>query len=742
MDQPNPRTTEHTQFEADSGDTLNPGTVLDGKYQIEGLLGRGGMGIVYKGKHLELGHSVAIKTLRPWMTSDADAAKRFQREAQIVSGLRHKNIVSVYTFGEVTGMIYMAMEFVKGVSLHERISERGRLSPNDVAQLLLEICEGMEYAHANSVLHRDLKPSNVVIVTDASGANHAKIVDFGLARIVAGDDRQRLTQTGDILGDPNYMSPEQCQGQFVDARSDIYSFGCLMYEAFSGKPPFLADVPVQTLFKQIQEQPQPFAKPLEVPASWEAITLKCMAKKREDRFQSFAELATVISRVQADPSYQLSAPPPITETHRFLKPLIAVTCVAVIVILGALAYFNHQTRNSGGTTSTSQESADLDERLQAKVREVSNQKEPRESDVLALIALAQEAGKPQIIRDGKTRLLTLYYDELRYADALRVAKDVLRETGLSTKELGNLMFLAGTAACSSGHMEDAERLFDKILADPQITASLSADRHYKAIYYDAHAKQARYKTAEALRIYEDLYHQLRRAQQSDPSLGAIYEETTASLIQLLMAQNKMDEAGKFVAEQQIFSAVKDDKVNSLLTVQMQFLLRTRNVRAARTLVQRTLARTNSDWEKSIVLTELAPQFSANGFNAEADELTSELRALAKQTKDPRKDMFEMRVSMNELHSDFFNGKYQRVLDATEPLLKRLVAKPGNTTYVQRCVRSYEDSLYALHRPAAEGAPIKKLAQDYYSQERLRFGQEGAIEARPRYGLPAPADSSK
>lgn len=284
------------------------GTVLDDRYEIAALIATGGFGTIYRAHHKIMGNDVAIKILHPRYAADPEGMKRFHREARIISELRHQNIFSVYAFGNVNGLVYMATELLAGESLGTIVRERGPMPADKALPVFIQICDAMAFAHANGVFHRDLKPDNVIVTTAADGTWTAKLIDFGLAKLLDGPEGQRLTKTGEVLGDPNYMSPEQAQGQRLDHRSDIYSFGCLMYEVLTGEPPFAAESPVAVLMKQISQQPEPFAQRLGLPPSLEAIVFTCLVKDRELRYESFAAVKETIGKFVADPSLQIKAP--------------------------------------------------------------------------------------------------------------------------------------------------------------------------------------------------------------------------------------------------------------------------------------------------------------------------------------------------------------------------------------------------------------------------------------------------
>lgn len=287
---------------------MEPGTILDGKYLIIRFLGRGGMGEVYQARHGELDNEVAIKIMNPTFTESPQNVARFQREAHIILRLQHKNIVGVQSFGNWDGRMYMAMEFIGGETLREFLHKNGALKPAIAIPLLLQICDAMTYAHNMDILHRDLKPDNILLIQNADGSATVKVVDFGLATLVDGSAIQRLTKTGHVVGDPNYMSPEQCQGTALDARSDVYACGCMMYELFSGRQPFKSETPTEALYKHLRDEPKPFAAEMGLPPAVEAITFRAMEKDPDARYQSFEQLAQQLREFERDPKIVVDAP--------------------------------------------------------------------------------------------------------------------------------------------------------------------------------------------------------------------------------------------------------------------------------------------------------------------------------------------------------------------------------------------------------------------------------------------------
>jgi hypothetical protein len=276
------------------------GQTINERFVITALVGRGGMGNVFRAKQLGLSRQVAIKVLKPETVND-DVIRRFDQEAKAASKLSHPNIVGIYDFGVTAdGAPYIAMELLEGESLAERIKTCGRLPVSEALAVFIQICGALAHAHAAGIVHRDLKPGNVSLSVDKDGQWTAKLVDFGIAKMMQGEGAgQDLTKTGEIIGSPLYMSPEQCRGNELDARSDIYSLGCLMYEALAGRTPFKGENPMQTLLMHLQEQPQPLSSSSEsaVNAKLNTVVLACLEKDPINRYQSANELLQDLLRI-------------------------------------------------------------------------------------------------------------------------------------------------------------------------------------------------------------------------------------------------------------------------------------------------------------------------------------------------------------------------------------------------------------------------------------------------------------
>ncbi|MFC1417623.1 Stk1 family PASTA domain-containing Ser/Thr kinase [Streptacidiphilus cavernicola] len=269
---------------------------LGGRYELGGVLGRGGMAEVYLGHDIRLGRAVAVKTLRADMARDPSFQARFRREAQSAASLNHPSIVAVYDTGEdyIDGISipYIVMEYVDGSTLRELLHSGRRLLPERALEMTTGVLQALEYSHRNGIVHRDIKPANVMLTRNGT----VKVMDFGIARAM-GDAGMTMTQTAAVIGTAQYLSPEQAKGEQVDARSDLYSTGCLLYELFTMRPPFIGDSPVAVAYQHVREEAQPpSVYDPEVRPEYDAIVMKALAKERDYRYQSADEMRADIER--------------------------------------------------------------------------------------------------------------------------------------------------------------------------------------------------------------------------------------------------------------------------------------------------------------------------------------------------------------------------------------------------------------------------------------------------------------
>src|SRR3954469_3544511 len=262
-----------------------------GKYDITDVLGEGGMGIVYKAVDPGIGRAVAIKMMTGNFADNPDLLKRFQREAQSAGTLQHRNIVIIYELGTENGHPYMAMEYLSGESLEHIVSTRKRMSLVEKTEIMIQVLEGLQYAHEHGIIHRDIKPGNIMLLKDGT----VKIVDFGIARI----SDNSMTKTGQIVGTINYMSPEQFNGHVVDGRSDIFSAGVMFYEFLTGVLPFDGNETPTVILKILNDPPPPLKEHLQnFPPELEEIVIKALTKDREDRYATAEDFAFDLQRVQ------------------------------------------------------------------------------------------------------------------------------------------------------------------------------------------------------------------------------------------------------------------------------------------------------------------------------------------------------------------------------------------------------------------------------------------------------------
>jgi serine/threonine-protein kinase len=322
--------------------------LLAGRYQLGEVIGQGGMAEVHRGRDVRLGRDVAIKLLRADLARDPSFQGRFRREAQAAAALNHPAIVAVYDTGEdhSGGVVtpYIVMEYVEGRTLRDVLATEGRLLPQRALEITAQICAALEQAHVAGIVHRDIKPANVMLTT----AGEVKVMDFGIARAVTGSSAT-MTQTAAVIGTAHYLSPEQARGEHVDARSDIYSTGCLLYELLTGGPPFAGDTPVAVAYQHVREDPVPPSRiEPDVSESIDAIVLTAMAKNPANRYQSAADMRADLDRalagqpVEANPVYAeesagLLPPPPTTVLVRQPPPrrgrALAYTMLAVATLL-------------------------------------------------------------------------------------------------------------------------------------------------------------------------------------------------------------------------------------------------------------------------------------------------------------------------------------------------------------------------------------------------------------------------
>lgn len=269
--------------------------VLNDRYEIFRRLARGGMAEVLLARDRVLDRPVAVKELVPEFATDPNFVERFRREAQAAASLTHANVVGVYDWGSQDGTYFIVMEYVDGPSLSQVIRSDGPLHPRRAAEIAAEVADGLGFAHARGVVHRDIKPGNVLLTK----SGQAKVTDFGIARALS-SPAEDLTQAGSVMGTATYFSPEQAQGLSVDGRSDLYSLGVVLYEMLTGRPPFTGETPLAISYRHVQDAPEPPSTHISgLPRGLEAIIMKLLAKKPDDRYASAQDLRLDLNRFLA-----------------------------------------------------------------------------------------------------------------------------------------------------------------------------------------------------------------------------------------------------------------------------------------------------------------------------------------------------------------------------------------------------------------------------------------------------------
>ncbi len=290
--------------------TLTVGRELSG-YRIDALIGRGGMGVVYRGTDLRLGRPVAIKLIAAERATDPVVRRRFEREARLMAALDHPNVLPVYAAGEQDGSLFLVMRYVDGTDLAALLGAKGRLSPSSAARIVAQVAEALDAAHLAGLVHRDVKPANVLLAGE-----HVYLSDFGLGRAI--DAATRLTDSGEWLGTVDFCSPEQLRGERTAARSDIYALGCVLHTALTGVPPLHRETAAATMLAHLTEPPSVPSASAGVPRAFDPVILRALAKPPNERWATAGELglAALAAARAAPPAPRTRRPPARSRTAR------------------------------------------------------------------------------------------------------------------------------------------------------------------------------------------------------------------------------------------------------------------------------------------------------------------------------------------------------------------------------------------------------------------------------------------
>lgn len=383
------------------------GQLLSGRYYVLSVLGYGGMSVVYKSKDRSTKKILAIKTLRMQGLSDELTVKRFQREAETLTYLHHPNIVQIYDYGTTRlGQPFFVMDYYTGIDLAHLLIECQHLDVDRFGRIFFQVIDAIDHAHSKTLIHRDLKPGNIMLIDSRDGREFIKVVDFGIAKFE--EEAQRLTRMGEVWGSPIYMSPEQCMGAPIDARSDVYSLGIVMYEALLGRVPFWGKNYVETMKMQIGEPPPAFRdlRPdLQISAKLEAVIMKAIQKDPDKRYQSISDLRKDLEKILG--TQKVKTRPPTSEES---KPQgVVVNPDDVMRITGEKVRSLPPGAYSTGETSRPDEARSVGERARSQeMRRPSGEYGRTTIDARELepdTVVAARSSPSQELRMSRTRML-------------------------------------------------------------------------------------------------------------------------------------------------------------------------------------------------------------------------------------------------------------------------------------------------------------------------------------------------
>ena len=434
-----------------------------GRYAVIERIGTGGMAEVYRARDELLGREVAVKVLSERLSTDRSFVERFRREAQAAANLNHPNIVSLYDYGTDGSTNFIVMEYIDGRSLADIIRDEAPLLPERAAEIGADVAKALERAHNAGLVHRDIKPNNIMMTS----TGQTKVTDFGIVRALGGDTEQQMTQTGMVIGTAAYLSPEQAQGSAVDARSDVYSLGCVLYEMLTGSPPFTGDTPLAVAYKHVREQAEPpSAVNPDVPEDLDAITMKALAKNADNRYTSSTEMREDLERfiggqsVHATPLLgetmvatgvgsgtqvmrQTDVYAPEDEGSRSRAGWYVVIALAILAIFGLLAYLLANNFLGGDLVRVPDVVGDTEEeatqRLEDRGFAVESQERPSNKPEGDVIEQDPEGGER--LEEGETVTLVVSSGAEQVevpeveGEKLREARELIEDAGLEVGDV-------------------------------------------------------------------------------------------------------------------------------------------------------------------------------------------------------------------------------------------------------------------------------------------------------------------
>ncbi len=477
---------------------LSPGAIFDSKFLVLASLGAGGMGAVYKAKQIGFERIVALKLLDSVLADFDDSEMRFEREAKILSMLEHVNIAKFFVYGISTDKVpYLALEYVDGQSLRQRLSGQPRLPWMQAILYSMQICDALSYAHKSAVIHRDLKPENIMLEA-AAGAERVVLIDFGLSKLSDPQmsEIQKLTKTGDLIGSVNYLSPELCKGLRPDARSDIYALGVILYEAVSGTLPFSADSPMGVIYKHANEQPAVLdEQALTIPLQLRHVIEKAIAKNVDERYQNVDELKADLLALSENRLEKIDIRSQHSEKrNKLILPMMAALILAGIIaismIFPSIKHVNPDDILEDGKSTgplmhsvqglSLRKAADLEVQIDSMLR--SNKGIEAEASALKWIEEHTKLGKlePAEISISATSLGRAQSSLGDHEEALETYEKGLGQLDDSAKasaadRVRVLSAIVGEAGCLGRQpkLADAQQALEQILREPKLAAGIA-----------------------------------------------------------------------------------------------------------------------------------------------------------------------------------------------------------------------------------------------------------------------------
>ena len=524
---------------------LQVGALIDERYEVLAHIGSGGMGEVYKVLDRETQKLFALKMISPQLAEKKILAKRLEHEAHAARTLVHGNIVSVYDVGASTdGAPYLIMDYVEGDGLDLVLRKEVCLSQKRALPIFMQIAEALVHAQQKSIVHRDLKPSNILMAKTPEGNDMVKIVDFGIAKVSDQDgaDKTKLTQTGELLGTPLYMSPEQCTGDEIDARSDIYSFGCIMHEVLSGKSPFAAENSVKVILKHLNEDAPPLPNNVGITADMKEVIARCLEKHRDNRYKTPVDLHIDLERISdgrpiRPHERKVKAKPKDTGKSR-VPALVGLMAVVLVVAVGATCtFFALQPKREAATSAAFQRP---EKYMDKTLTQWSNEIEKSPDDP----ELYLHRGELHAMRDERTNAIDDFTEALKlkpnYLQALASRSFeymIIAQYDKALADANKLIALVPDSAegyAKRGMVFESCEMFGEAVADYQRAISLDPNSAY--YYYGASMNLLR------LAKYDEVERNLKRAIE----LGDHNSSYSANLGTCYTFQQKYDDAYKYL----------------------------------------------------------------------------------------------------------------------------------------------------------------------------------------------------